>query len=276
MTNLDNSIDSIISQDDCEPRLLELVSTLNGKLVVEENEEYRWIRDNHKAYYSILDKSRPERLVLPYLQTMMSVLLFVPTPKSITLLGAGGGGILRFFNESLPGIEIQAIDYDERIIDITEKYFLSDEDNKIKILNSDALNYLSMPSASNIDLLFVDLFAHGSIPKFFFEHDFYEKCRRCSGDGVIVFNLIIESESSFKVIMNLLLKVFTKQCLYLTIVDYKNIIVLAFSDDAFMECDVKVLIQRCESLRIAYNLDFTKLLEEIISTNVCVDGMLQF
>jgi len=91
-----NTIETILSQTSSQPRVLTMVTTLNGQLFIEENDEYRWIKDNYNAYYSVLDKSAPERLVLPYLQTMMAVLLFMPEPRTTLLLGAGGGAILRF------------------------------------------------------------------------------------------------------------------------------------------------------------------------------------
>ena len=244
-----NSIETILSQDGAQPRILELVTTANGKLFIEETDEYRWIRDNYNAYYSVLDKSRPERLVLPYLQTMMAVLLFVPDPKVTLLLGAGGGALLRFLDEYLPDNRVHAIDYDDSVIEITEKYFLNDKFSQRSITNMDALHCIEKSSKDYFDLIFVDLFTHGAIPDFFNDIEFYENCKKCSGTGIMVFNLIIETESSFTLIMNLLLSVFNKKCLCLTVAGYKNIIVLAFSDDIEIESDVTVIRKKCENLR---------------------------
>jgi len=154
---MNNSISTILSQPEARSRVLERVNTTNGKLTIEETDEYRWIRDNHKAYYSILDKSQPERLVLPYLESMMAVLLFLPEPESVLLLGAGGGAILRFLNEYFTDNCTLAIDYDENVIKITEKYFLNDNFTQNSIMNIDAIQYISKPSINKFDLMFVDL-----------------------------------------------------------------------------------------------------------------------
>lgn len=271
-----NSIESILSQSEACPRILELFSSANGKLIIEETDEYRWIRDNNNAYYSILDKSLPARLVLPYLQTMMASLLFIPEPESTLLLGAGGGAILRFLNEYYPDNDVYAIDYDDRVIDITMKYFLKDLTIKKSIKSMNAIDYISTTSHSNFDLMFVDLFSHGSIPDFFNEISFYENCKQTCGNGVVVFNLVIENESSFNLIMSLLLFVFNNRCLCLAVTDYKNIIVLAFTENFEIERDVTILRNKCENIRYSFNLDFDVLLDDIISTNKCTNGVLQF
>jgi len=106
--------------------------------------------------------------------------------------------------------------------------------------------------------------------------EFYENCKKCSGSGIVVFNLIITTESSFKLIMNMMLSVFNNRCLCLTVPDYKNIIILAFTENVAIETDVTVLRTKCEILRNRFNFEFDDLLDEIISTNVCLDNKLQF
>ncbi len=273
---MNNSIESILSQLDTEPHLLEIVSTENGVLLIEETDQYRWIRDKGNAYYSIMDKLQPQRLVLPYMQSMMAVLLFLEHPKRTLLLGAGGGAILRFLTEYIPDNYTKAIDYDEFIINITRKYFISDFSADFTITKSDALKYLSEQSSDNFDLVFVDLFSNGAIPDFFYSIEFYEQCKKCSGGGVVVFNLIIEDESTFNLIMKLLLSVFNNRCLCLTVKDYKNIIVLAFNDDSTVDSNLVDLRLKCAQLRDLYTFDFSELLDEIEQTNVSNNNALVF
>jgi len=76
--------------------------------------------------------------------------------------------------------------------------------------------------------------------------------------------------------MNLVFSVFNKRCLCLTVANYKNIIVLAFSESFEIETDVSVLREKCENLNTIYELNFDELLDEIITTNVSKDNKLQF
>jgi spermidine synthase len=271
-----NSIETILSQTNSQSRVLSLVNTVNGQLIIEENDQYRWIRDNYNAYYSILDKILPERLVLSYLQTMMATLLFKPEPESALFVGAGGGALLRFFGEYFPKIKVQAIDNDETVIDLTEKYFLNTRLTKPVIINVDAMQFFAEPTTENADLIFIDLFSNGAIPKFFNDVEFYEYCRNYSASGILIFNLIIDKEDYFRVIMNHLFSVFNKRILCLTVPNYRNIIVLAFTGDSIIERDVSVLRNKCKYLQQLYKINFNQLLDEIISSNVSVDNVLQF
>ncbi len=273
---MNNSIESILSQLDTEPRLLEIVSTKNGVLLIEETELYRWIRDQGNAYYSILDKLQPARLVLPYLQSMTAVLLFLDKPKNTLLLGAGGGALLRFLTHYIPDNSTIAIDYDEFLIKMTRKYFISDLSKNYEITKSDALKYLSCCSNENFDLIFVDLFSRGAIPYFFYTTEFYEYCKKCSSGGVVVFNLIIDGEADFKVIMKLLLLVFNNRCLCLTVKDYKNIVVLAFNYDLKINSNLVDLRLKCDELQRKYKINFSELLDEIELTNVSSTNTLLF
>ncbi|VAW91269.1 hypothetical protein MNBD_GAMMA22-2687 [hydrothermal vent metagenome] len=273
---MNNTIEAILSQDSTQTRILQLISTGNGKLTIEENGSYRWIRDNDTAYYSILDKSKPERLVLPYLQSMMAVLMFVCEIKSILVLGAGGGALLRYFNKYLPQSILVGIDNDHRIIEATNKYFLNQQWNSPLIKNTDAMSFILQASQEHYDLIFVDLFSYGAIPDFFSDVEFYQQCKQSLGSGVIAFNLIIESEADFKLIMSHLLQVFNKRCLCLTVNNYKNIIVLAFSEQTEFEQDTIILRKKSKNLGNIYDINFEQLLDEMIETNVCINGKLQY
>ncbi len=273
---MNNTIEAILSQDSAQARVLQLISTRNGQLTIEETERYRWIRDNYSAYYSILDKTQPERLVLPYLQSMMAVLLFISELRTTLLLGAGGGALLRYLNKYFPNSVNVAIDNDHQMIEVTNKYFLNEPQDTQLIKNTDAMNFISQSSKQHFDLIFVDLFSHGAIPNFFKYVEFYQQCKRSLATGVIAFNLILDTQADFKLIMNHLLFVFNKRCLCLTVPDYKNIIVLAFDDSVELEKDVSVLRENCKSLNNIYDVEFDGLLDEIIATNVCVNNVLQF
>ncbi len=273
---MNKTIEAILSQDLAQARILQLISTENGELTIEETERYRWVRDNYSAYYSILDKTQPERLVLPYLQFMMAVLLFISEPKMTLLLGAGGGALLRFLNKYFPNSVNVAIDNDYQIIEATNKYFLIEQPDTRRIKNIDAMNFISLSSKRNFDLIFVDLFSHGAIPNFFKQVEFYQQCKRSLAAGVIAFNLILDTQADFKLIMSHLLFVFNKRCLCLTVPDYKNIIVLAFNDSVKSEQDISVLRDKCKKLSAIYDIEFEILLDEIIATNVCINNVLQF
>ncbi|MFV2059354.1 MAG: hypothetical protein ACC653_01650, partial [Gammaproteobacteria bacterium] len=170
---------------------------------------------------------------------------------------------------------IQAIDYDSTVIEITEKYFSNSNLSELNIINREAKQYISNSLTTNTDILFIDLFSHGAIPNFFNDIEFYENCKRNSRSGVIVFNLIIETENSFKHLMGLILSVFNKRCLCLTVADFKNIIVLAFSESCEFENDVMELRAKCISLQNSYKINFSDLLDEIIMSNECIDNKIK-
>jgi len=270
------SSETILSQLGSSSKILEIVKSNNGTLTIEENDEYRWIKDNFNAYYTILDKIVPERIVLPYLQSMMSALLFISEPKSTLVLGAGGGALLRFLFESFPNFKITAIDNDAVMIDITYKYFNDSNVSDISIKNTDAMSQITGSPKNSFDLIFVDLFTNGAIPELFYQISFYEECRRCGFSGITVFNLIIDNEGSFKRIMKLLLLVFNNQCLCLSVVNYKNIIVLGFGEKNDFESDIKLLRLKAESLQILHNINYNSLVDEIITSNVLVNNKIQF
>ena len=84
-----------------------------------------------------------------------------PGPKSILMLGLGGGTAIGIINKLLPDSEIIAVELDEELIDVAEEYLHLDKSHCSDIVIGDAYQYLRT-SEQSFDIVIDDLFLTGA------------------------------------------------------------------------------------------------------------------
>src|SRR3954451_15078178 len=84
-----------------------------------EDEETAYVSERHgvrslhigsDTVQSSMRLARPNDLELSYTRSMMGFLLFAPPPKSVLMIGLGGGSLAKFIFHRLPDTTIEAVE----------------------------------------------------------------------------------------------------------------------------------------------------------------------
>jgi len=258
---------SIIMKPENTPMLLASEETASGTLEVWEADSVRYLYLQDKlAVQSQLDLQQKETLQLSYTRAMMSFLLFQAEPKSALLLGLGGGGIAHFLSYWFPDLKITAVDNNESIVSIGEKYFSLSTIPQLNIDITDASAYLRKPKQKNISVIFVDVHDGRCLPDFLYDAEFMAQCfQALSLDGVLVINLLINKEQEFTDILTALRTSFKGVSFCMTFKDQKNILLFAFRSPSLLDIDdLKAKASQCKK---KYHIEFDVFVRGIIQVD---------
>lgn len=93
-------------------------------------------------------------------------------PKTILILGLGGGSNTKLVSRYFPEAQITAVEIDDQMVEIAQKYYGLDKVKNLKIIIADAEEYarnlkLAHPAGGSekFDLILVDCFVGKSIPQ---------------------------------------------------------------------------------------------------------------
>lgn len=117
--------------------------------------------------------------------------------NSVLLLGLGGGSVIETLRQDFDYQKtITAVDIDPVIIEIAKAEFHIQEDENLKVVCADALQFMRSNS-NHFDLIIIDLFVDIQVPKSFLELSFWKDVVKASGtNGTILFNASLEKTKS--------------------------------------------------------------------------------
>ena len=109
-------------------------------------------------------------------------------PKSVLLLGLGGGTVVKLINKHWPKAKITAIEIDPVMIDFAKKYFNCRPNQQLSIINTDAFTWIKS-SKQKFNLVLVDLFQGSTLLKKVYAKDFLDRlAKHCNHGGTVMFN----------------------------------------------------------------------------------------
>ena len=157
--------------------------------------DYRelWFKGKDGDYFlqSRVDIGRQKQLALIYSNMMMASLLFCPNPRRLLMVGLGGGSVTNFLSKWFPGLKIDVVEIDQKVIEISKKYFFLQESNRYRIFQEDGRVFIKNRKGQNqYDWIILDAFKSGSIPYHLKTHEFYKEIRSVlKPNGVVGSNL---------------------------------------------------------------------------------------
>lgn len=152
------------------------------------------------AYYP----DRPFAHIHEYTRAMMMVLGFL-IPRHITLLGLGGGTLLRIAHHYLPRCHFHVVERRPVVYNIAKTYFGIPHDTRVQVSIDEALSHLETLEPSSTDIIFSDLYDEHGMSSVQTELIFYRECRRIlTSAGWLVINCdhLPEKSSSFLEFLN--------------------------------------------------------------------------
>ena len=163
-------------------------------IYVIRNGEYRelWFKGNGDYFLqSRVDIRKKKQLALVYSNMMMASLLFCPKPRRLLMIGLGGGSVTNFLSSWLPDLKIDVVEIDEKVIEVSKKYFFLQESDRYRIIQGDGRIFVkNRKGQDQYDWIILDAFKSGSIPYHLKTHEFYKEIRAIlKPNGVIGSNL---------------------------------------------------------------------------------------
>jgi len=226
------------------------------------------------AIQSAINLKQPHQLVMKNLQYLMGILLFMPAPQKILLLGVGGGSLIQFFRHYLPQSHITAVDFDHKLLQLAHQQMLLPQASpQLSYAIADARQFIA-DSTQQYDLIVVDIFDGSQSPKWLLQDDFTRQLQGClSSQGALAYNLLIHSETMFSTFYKRLRAVFKTQTLCLEVDEYENILLYALNFDA-RKRSMMQNIEFAAQIEAQYQLPFSQILSVIYNINPVDAGII--
>jgi len=151
-----------------------------------------WFRKKNDFFLqSRIDINQLDTLILVNTKMLVSALLLQPVPRSILMIGLGGCAVSNFLSRLYPQSIIDVVEIDQKVIDISKKFFYLNETSNYKVHHDDGRRFVrKMSGRKTYDLIYLDAFKGGSIPFHLKTIQFYEDVNRIlSSRGVVGSNL---------------------------------------------------------------------------------------
>lgn len=159
-----------------------------GELFVVDHAGRRHLYFGAPYEQSCIDLQQPWQPVHEYARSMMLVLA-LHYPRTVTMLGLGGGSLLHAVHRAIPDATATVIEQRQAVVAIAREFFQLEEGRHTDILLDDAKVRLRTLEPGSCDLLFADLFTDQQMHPWQQQHKFFSQCRRhLRDDGWLVIN----------------------------------------------------------------------------------------
>ncbi len=132
--------------------------------------------------------SQPTTLEVAYTRTMMGFLVLNSQPRSIAMIGLGGGSLAKFCCHHLPRANFIAIEINPHVIALRDEFQIPKNSDLFRVIEADGAEYVHRVKGA-LDVLLVDGYDHQGQPAPLCSKKFYEGCKQAlTADGVLAVN----------------------------------------------------------------------------------------
>jgi spermidine synthase len=250
------------------------VTSHHSDVSVKTNANKLELRSNSNTLQSVINIDHPEKLALKNLKYLIAILVFMPRPKRILLLGTGGGSLVHFLRHHYPDSHLTSVDIDGELLDLMhDKMLLPKADDDLTYVIDDAAHYLQHCNET-FDLILVDIFIGDQSPDWLLGADNMQHLYSLlSPSGAVAYNLLIDNESEFKQYYRDLRDIFSQQTLCIPVAGYDNTIAYGFRYQA-EEQDMSVYMQQALDLGETHDINYMEILSAIYATNPSGAGVI--
>lgn len=221
----------------------------------------RFLYFNVRLMQSEMSLKAPHDLAIRYTQKMMAFLLFQPRPKRIVLIGLGGGSLIKFCYQRMPGTQLTAVELDPNVIAFRDTFLMPPDDGRLQVLEADGAEFLQT-TEKGIDALLVDAFDKTGFAPSLANREFFDNAyAKLSGNGVLVINLAGEKET-YAGLIGEAMHVFDDQVIVISVPDDGNHVLYAFKERHF-EPRWRWLHNYAKELRAKFGLDFPAFVQKM-------------
>ena len=187
--------------------VVEKISSQHNSELIVAIQEGKYVLNTKNANYSYATLHKVFQQALNKIE--------IKNVNSILVLGCGAGSIPTIIYKEL-GLNptMDAVEIDEKVIDLGNKYFGLNQYSRLQVIIEDAINFVKSCN-DKYDLILVDLFKGIDLPKEFLTQYFFEQLKSllCE-DGELLINYVAynhETKQRVEEIENTLSKSFSKK-----------------------------------------------------------------
>lgn len=132
---------------------------------------------------------RPDELQFEYTRIMMGFLLHMPQPRSIAMIGLGGGSLAKFCYRHLPRTDIVVVEINPHVLALRDAFAIPPDDHRFRVQLGDAAEFVKQDH-QKFDVLLADGFDMDGLPEALCSLPYYDDCYRLlNPGGILVANL---------------------------------------------------------------------------------------
>lgn len=142
------------------------------------------------------DVKRPERIVMNYPQMMLASLYVKPEPRSVLIIGLGGGTIPRALHDVVPQAKIDVVEIDPAVVKVARSYFDLGDNSQLNVIEADGRVQVkrALREQRRYDLIMLDAFDHEYIPEHLLTQEFLKEVKSLlTPNGVLAANTFSSS-----------------------------------------------------------------------------------
>jgi len=248
--------------------------TAYSALTIEQSGNQMLLRTDGSALQSAIDLQSPHKLTMQNLRSLMGILLFLPVPKNICLLGTGGGSLVHFLRHHYPQSQLTAVEIDVELLDIMHsKMALPKADDRLTYIIDDASHFIDN-TRQQFDLIIADLFLGNQSPQWLLQQTVMLRLKAMlTNKGGLCYNLVIDSEKAFNQFYTDLRQVFEQLTLCLPVEGLDNTIAFALNQQPEI-CEMTATMERAVALGEQQDIDYMQVLSTIYATNPVGSGII--
>ncbi|NUQ60932.1 MAG: fused MFS/spermidine synthase [Pirellulales bacterium] len=169
--------------------------TLYHYIRVTENGSIRRLqfrRSGGEYEESAINIAQPLQFELRYYRLMLAAFAHQPAPKSILLVGLGGGTLPMAIHHYFPEASIDNVELDPDVAAAAKDFFGFKEDDRMKVYVRDGRVQVRrfLRAKRKYDIIFLDAFRGGYIPYHLTTKEYAEDLKELlTADGIVVSNL---------------------------------------------------------------------------------------
>jgi spermidine synthase len=218
--------------------------------------------DSRSLYFSLayvqsaMCLDNPYGLEFAYTRKMMSFLFFLHQPRSILLLGLGGGSLAKYCHRHLPSADITVVEIDPNVLAFRDQFLIPPDDSRFRVLLGDAAQYVR-DCRETADVIMMDAFDRHGLAASVSSPNFYFNIRDAlTRRGVMVANLVGGKAERIDH-LEMMRTAFDNNVIVLPVQDGGNYVAFAFRDSSF-EPRWRWINSQANAMRSRYGLDFPK------------------
>ena len=170
--------------------------SLIPKPFIEEDEGTVSLYFKIGSVQSQMREEAPVDLLLTYTQIMTSFLKFNPLPRSIAMIGLGGGSMPKWCHRHLPHADITIVEINPYVIALRDRFYIPEDDHRFRVLCEDGADYVAR-APERTDVLIVDGFNMDGQPPELCSQVFYNNCcHALTSSGLMIVNLCGDNDDA--------------------------------------------------------------------------------
>jgi spermidine synthase len=233
-----------------------------GEVEVIDLPDIRTLHFGNPVVQSSMYHNDPYAIEMEYNRVMLSSVLFQPLLKQTLFLGLGGAAKAKFLWRNAPECTVEAVELSPLVIDVAQRFFhVPIADERFKIHQIDALDFLRQATPHFYDILFADLYIAAGISPTVSDRDFFQLCERAlMPGGILVWNMWSQFEDDVSEHFVTEVGSHFDQLLLLPNWESSNCVVLAFKEP-IRPYTYEEIKGNAENWKLKSNLNFPDLVE---------------